>query len=576
MGMLSTAAYVLTMDMFGPIADNAGGIVEMSLQVDIAIPEVFIGGLLGSMLLFVFSAWACSAVGRTAQEVVVNEVRRQFVERPGIMEYQEKSDYGRCVAIVAAASLREMIKPGFFFRLLGHFTGQPLLGAKVVASMLMFATVAGILMALFLNTAGGAWDNAKSGGGWHHCGNGPANSSVCSSGPAPITASTSRPFYGRALLIAASSTSATAEDARLLLSSTSSAAAVAGGGRGGPRCALGWRPRAGGRAGGPGTPSSGAPPWSWREWIRAPGSSRGALASAPPPSRLSPFPAMHSNLSWLQALVLRGRRRRRGKIPEVAKAKTMSHRREAEASGGDVGRIFPRASTMPKGTKYAEKSETSSEEPNLERSKTEKHGQNSPHDDPRAQLFDDKIPDKQKMKMLNQIATVKDDGTLVVDVPSNFETTSINLRSENTYSEAVDEEPLDLIDLQYRPPMQIVILIVGTRGDVQPFVAIGKRLQGYGHRVRLATQVNFREFVFTAGLEFYPLGGDPKILAEYMVKNKGFLPSSPSEIRTQRKQIKEIMFSLLPACKEADNETGVPFKADSIIANPPAYGHTRG
>ncbi|URE02870.1 Inorganic H+ pyrophosphatase [Musa troglodytarum] len=161
MGMLSTAAYVLTMDMFGPIADNAGGIVEMSLQVDIAIPEVFIGGLLGSMLLFVFSAWACSAVGRTAQEVVVNEVRRQFVERPGIMEYQEKSDYGRCVAIVAAASLREMIKPGFFFRLLGHFTGQPLLGAKVVASMLMFATVAGILMALFLNTAGGAWDNAK-------------------------------------------------------------------------------------------------------------------------------------------------------------------------------------------------------------------------------------------------------------------------------------------------------------------------------------------------------------------------------------------------------------------------------
>ncbi|XP_026404898.1 pyrophosphate-energized membrane proton pump 3-like [Papaver somniferum] len=226
MGMLSTAAYVLTMDMFGPIADNAGGIVEMSQQpesvreitdlldavgnttkattkgfaigsaalaafllfsaymdevasfantpfnqVDIAIPEVFVGGLLGSMLIFLFSAWACSAVGRTAQEVV-NEVRRQFIERPGIMEYKEKPDYGRCVAIVASASLREMIKPGalaiispiavgFMFRWLGHFTGHPLLGAKVVASMLMFATVTGILMALFLNTAGGAWDNAK-------------------------------------------------------------------------------------------------------------------------------------------------------------------------------------------------------------------------------------------------------------------------------------------------------------------------------------------------------------------------------------------------------------------------------
>ncbi|KAF9617542.1 hypothetical protein IFM89_037354 [Coptis chinensis] len=226
MGMLSTAAYVLTMDMFGPIADNAGGIVEMSQQpesvreitdvldavgnttkattkgfaigsaalasfllfsaymdevasfaqesfeqVDIAIPEVFVGGLLGSMLIFLFSAWACAAVGRTAQEVV-NEVRRQFIERPGIMDYKEKPDYGRCVTIVASASLREMIKPGalaiftpmvvgVLFKILGRFTGHPLLGAKVVASMLMFATVSGILMALFLNTAGGAWDNAK-------------------------------------------------------------------------------------------------------------------------------------------------------------------------------------------------------------------------------------------------------------------------------------------------------------------------------------------------------------------------------------------------------------------------------
>ncbi|KAJ1268388.1 hypothetical protein BS78_07G131000 [Paspalum vaginatum] len=226
MGMLSTAGYVLTMDMFGPIADNAGGIVEMSHQpesvreitdvldavgnttkattkgfaigsaalasfllfsaymdevasfaqlpfkeVDIAVPEIFVGGLLGSMLIFLFSAWACSAVGKTAQEVV-NEVRRQFIERPGIMDYKEKPDYGRCVAIVASASLREMIRPGalaiispmavgVIFRILGHSTGRPLLGAKVVASMLMFATVSGILMALFLNTAGGAWDNAK-------------------------------------------------------------------------------------------------------------------------------------------------------------------------------------------------------------------------------------------------------------------------------------------------------------------------------------------------------------------------------------------------------------------------------
>ncbi|XP_062077702.1 sterol 3-beta-glucosyltransferase UGT80A2 isoform X2 [Humulus lupulus] len=120
--------------------------------------------------------------------------------------------------------------------------------------------------------------------------------------------------------------------------------------------------------------------------------------------------------------------------------------------------------------------------------------------------------------------------------------------------------------------MQIVMLIVGTRGDVQPFIAIGKRLQDYGHRVRLATHSNFKEFVLTAGLEFYPLGGDPKVLAGYMAKNKGFLPSGPSEIPVQRNQMKEIIYSLLPACKEPDMDSGIPFKADAIIANPPAYG----
>merc|ERR1712159_523864 len=226
MGMLSTAAYVLTMDVFGPIADNAGGIVEMSEQpesvrdicdeldavgnttkattkgyaigsaalasfllfsafmdevsaftgqafstVDICIPEVFISGLLGSMLVYLFSSFAITAVGRSAQEVV-REVRRQFAERPGIMTHEETPDYARCVAIVAASALREMVRPGalavlspvvvgIVFKNVGYATGQELLGVKAVAAFLMFATVAGILMALFLNTAGGAWDNAK-------------------------------------------------------------------------------------------------------------------------------------------------------------------------------------------------------------------------------------------------------------------------------------------------------------------------------------------------------------------------------------------------------------------------------
>ncbi|CAL9075790.1 unnamed protein product [Musa acuminata var. zebrina] len=197
MGMLSTDAYVLTMDMFGPVADNAGGgIMEMSQQpesvweitdvldaVRNTTKAITKGFAIGSAALATFllssaiisllnSAFACSAVGRTAQEVN-NEVRRQFIERPGIMVSSPTSHVSQTTfAIVASASLQEMIKPGawatispvvigLFFRLLGHYTGQQLLGAKVVALMLMFATVVGILLALFLNTAGSAWDNSK-------------------------------------------------------------------------------------------------------------------------------------------------------------------------------------------------------------------------------------------------------------------------------------------------------------------------------------------------------------------------------------------------------------------------------
>ncbi|KAL6210901.1 hypothetical protein ACLB2K_016131 [Fragaria x ananassa] len=190
-----------------------------------------------------------------------------------------------------------------------------------------------------------------------------------------------------------------------------------------------------------------------------------------------------------------------------------------------------------------------------------------------AKIFDNKIPVQQKLKLLNRIATVKDDGTVEFDVPGDIEAQSFGVGTISGSTDVADET-LDATDLQCIPPMQIVMLIVGTRGDVQPFIAIGKRLQDYGHRVRLATHSNFKEFVLTAGLEFYPLGGDPKILAGYMVKNKGFLPSGPSEIPIQRNQIKEIIYSLLPACKEPDLDSGILFKADAIIANPPAYGHT--
>ncbi|XP_004304803.1 PREDICTED: sterol 3-beta-glucosyltransferase UGT80A2-like [Fragaria vesca subsp. vesca] len=187
-------------------------------------------------------------------------------------------------------------------------------------------------------------------------------------------------------------------------------------------------------------------------------------------------------------------------------------------------------------------------------------------------FFDEKIPFRKKLKHIDRVATVADNGTVHFDVPGDVKPQLLDFGTGVVYDEesssATGDEVPDV------PPLQIVMLIVGTRGDVQPFVAIGKKLQEYGHRVRLATHANFKDFVLTAGLEFFPLGGDPKVLAEYMVKNKGFLPSGPSEVSIQRQQIKEIIFSLLPACKEPDPDSKVPFKAEAIIANPPAYGHS--
>src|SRR5437016_1191155 len=218
MGMLGTAAYILAMDTFGPITDNAGGIIAMSGQpeevrqktdrldavghttraltkgyaigsaalaafllfsayldevahygsklesVNIAKPEVFVGGLLGAMLVFLFSALAIRAVGKAAY-YVINEVRRQFRENPNILKGTAKPDYGRCVDIVTVGALKEMILPGllaaFMPVVVGLIFRQFGVGAEAVAALLMVGTIAGILMATFLNNSGGAWDNAK-------------------------------------------------------------------------------------------------------------------------------------------------------------------------------------------------------------------------------------------------------------------------------------------------------------------------------------------------------------------------------------------------------------------------------
>ena len=218
MGMLGTAAYILAMDTFGPITDNAGGVIEMSHQpedirrrtdrldavgnttkaltkgyaigsaalaafllfsayldevralgsplaaVDISKPEVFVGGLLGAMLVFWFSALAIGAVTRAAVSVI-KEVRRQFQADPGILKGTSKPDYGRAVDIVTVGALKEMVAPGLLA------VGMPIavglffklfhVGAEAVAAFLMVGTIGGILVATMLNNGGGAWDNAK-------------------------------------------------------------------------------------------------------------------------------------------------------------------------------------------------------------------------------------------------------------------------------------------------------------------------------------------------------------------------------------------------------------------------------
>ncbi|CAF1365553.1 unnamed protein product [Adineta ricciae] len=127
------------------------------------------------------------------------------------------------------------------------------------------------------------------------------------------------------------------------------------------------------------------------------------------------------------------------------------------------------------------------------------------------------------------------------------------------------------------PHIDILILIVGTRGDVQPFIALGQTLLKVGHRVRLATHETFRDFVRGNGLEFYPLAGDPAVLMSFMVKNSGVVPSVSSVAAGDLTKNREVLASILESTWRAsladDDETGKPFTAEAIIANPPSYGH---
>ncbi|XP_021820418.1 sterol 3-beta-glucosyltransferase UGT80B1 [Prunus avium] len=201
------------------------------------------------------------------------------------------------------------------------------------------------------------------------------------------------------------------------------------------------------------------------------------------------------------------------------------------------------------------------------RSMTEKKGI------PRHDFKLDRLSEREKKKLIVEMVKIQNDGTVEVDLEK-----SAPVASELLELQSIEDVPVNLDNMTSSttksiPRLKIAILVVGTRGDVQPFLAMAKRFQEFGHHVRLATHANFSAFVKSAGVDFYPLGGDPRVLAGYMARNKGLIPSGPAEISIQRKQLKAIIESLLPACTEPDIETGVPFKAQAIIANPPAYGH---
>jgi K(+)-stimulated pyrophosphate-energized sodium pump len=207
-GMMATTAMQLAIDAFGPIADNAGGIAEMSQlpsevrgrtdnldavgnttaatgkgfaiasaaltslalfaafvgiagikAIDIYKADVLAGLFVGGMIPFIFSALCISAVGKAAMEMV-NEVRRQFREIPGIMEYKAEPEYEKCVAISTEASIKQMILPGAIALVTPVVIGFAF-GPEVLGGLLAGVTVSGVLMGMFQSNAGGAWDNAK-------------------------------------------------------------------------------------------------------------------------------------------------------------------------------------------------------------------------------------------------------------------------------------------------------------------------------------------------------------------------------------------------------------------------------
>ena len=123
--------------------------------------------------------------------------------------------------------------------------------------------------------------------------------------------------------------------------------------------------------------------------------------------------------------------------------------------------------------------------------------------------------------------------------------------------------------------LNIVIQVIGSRGDIQPFVALGQELTAHHHRVRIATHPIFRDFVLDAGLEFFSIGGDPEQLMAFMVQNPSLIPAFSTirsgAIQRRRREMREIIDGCWRSCSESGD--GRPFVADAIIANPPSLAH---
>jgi hypothetical protein len=145
------------------------------------------------------------------------------------------------------------------------------------------------------------------------------------------------------------------------------------------------------------------------------------------------------------------------------------------------------------------------------------------------------------------------------------------------YAPPSDSQKPRISQKSWKIRLNIVIQVVGSRGDVQPFVALGQELQSYGHRVRIATHDRFASFVAASNLEFFPIGGDPHDLMAYMVKNPGLIPSMSSlragDVQRKRTMVEQMLNGCWKSCIEPAPGEERPFVADAIIANPPSFAH---